>query len=305
MTELGELIVSLAGTPAGELLAVSLVLCSALAHAIFGAINKGGADPFLNRGAINIAYSAMAAPFALFVLPWPTPELFLALLATFSVHIVYEWLQASSFERGAFTLVYPIARGTGPLATAALAIFVFGESLAWVQWGGLLMLSGAIFGLAYANIRSRELSREEMSGVRLAVFTALATGVLIAAYTTVDAYGIRLADNPFTFLAWFFFTGGFGFPVIAYLRWRSLATKPALPDLAVRGVFGALIAFISFGAIMLATRLDKVSEAAALRETSIIFATAIGVLLFREKIDGLRLALIALIAVGAVLTEVG
>ncbi|MEL6980281.1 MAG: multidrug transporter, partial [Pseudomonadota bacterium] len=100
MSDPGELIVSLAGTPGGEALAFALALLSALAHAVFGAVNKGGADPFLNRGAINIAYSLMAAPFALFILPWPTPELFAALFATYLVHILFEWLQASSFERG-------------------------------------------------------------------------------------------------------------------------------------------------------------------------------------------------------------
>ena len=62
---------------------------------------------------------------------------------------------------------------------------------------------------------------------------------------------------------------------------------------------------MSFGAVMLAIRLDSVGEAAALRETSIIFATAIGVLVFHEKIDATRLCLIVGIAAGAVLVELG
>jgi len=81
--------------------------------------------------------------------------------------------------------------------------------------------------------------------------------------------------------------------------------RPALDELAIRGIFGAFIAFLSFGAVMLATRLDKVGEAAALRETSIVFATALGVLIFREKIDLTRLGLIFLIAFGAILIELG
>jgi len=56
---------------------------------------------------------------------------------------------------------------------------------------------------------------------------------------------------------------------------------------------------------MIATRLDSVGQTAALRETSIVFATAIGVLVFRERIDATRLALIAVIAMGAVLVEIG
>jgi len=72
---MGEWLVSIAGTEAGARLALGLALFSALAHAVFGAINKGGVDPFLNRGAINLWYGAMAAPVALLVMPLPTPDL--------------------------------------------------------------------------------------------------------------------------------------------------------------------------------------------------------------------------------------
>jgi drug/metabolite transporter (DMT)-like permease len=131
------------------------------------------------------------------------------------------------------------------------------------------------------------------------------TGFMIAIYTTLDAYGIRQAEDPFTFLAWFFFMGGFGFPVIAWFRMRRLASLPSYRDLLIRGFTGAIVAYVSFGAVMLATRLGKVGEAAALRETSIIFATAIGVFIFKERINATRVAIIALIAAGAVLVEFG
>lgn len=302
---MGELIVSLAGTPAGGVLALALALLSALSHAIFGAINKGGMDPFLNRGAINIAYSLMAAPVALFVVPPPSNELMVILVAVFFIHLLYEWLQSTSFHLGAFTVVYPIARGTGPLATALLAVVVFGEHLAPIQWAGLLLLSGSIASLAVANVRALRNEAVAVRNLQTVIAIALATGVMIAIYTTVDAYGIRKAADPFTFLAWFFFMGGFGFPVIAALRWRRLPStkRPPVRDLAIRGLFGALIAFMSFGALMLATRVGKVGQVAALRETSIIFATGIGVLIFREKIDLPRLVIIGLIAVGAIMIE--
>lgn len=302
---LAETITQLAGTPTGEWLALWLALVSALAHAVFGAINKSGTDPFINRGAINIAYSAMAAPFALFVFPLPTAELVPLLAAVFFVHVLYEWLQAASFHLGAFTVVYPISRGTGPLVTAVFAIFVFAEQLARLQWFGLLMLSGGILALAIANIAGQRKGGVGRSKLSFAIMVAVATGLMIAVYTTLDAYGIRQAANPFTFLAWFFFMGGFGFPVLAMIRWRALVQRPPMAGLVVRGFFGAIIAFISFGAVMLATRLGSVSQAAALRETSIIFATLIGVFLFREPIDIRRVAIILVIAAGAVLVELG
>lgn len=300
---MGEWIVSLAGTEAGARLALMLALFSALAHAVFGAINKGGSDVFLTRGAINISYALMMAPFALLVMPLPDTTLWFWLGISYVVHIIYEYLQASAFERGAFTLVYPISRGTGPLVALVLAAIIFGEHFTAWQWAGGVMLSLAIMGLAVVNIRKSKAAHGPALGG--AIRMALATGIMLAVYTAVDAYGIRQADNPFTFLVWFFVLGGFGFPFIAYARWRSLAVKPALRPFAIRGVIGASVALFSFSAVMLATRIDSVGQTAALRETSIIFATAIGVLIFREKIDASRLLLIGIIAAGAVLVEVG
>ena len=71
------------------------------------------------------------------------------------------------------------------------------------------------------------------------------------------------------------------------------------------GLSGAFIAFFSFGSIMMATRLDKVGEAAVLRETSTLFAALIGWLVLKEGIGPRRLALMALIAAGAVIVEFG
>ncbi|MEM6678973.1 MAG: DMT family transporter [Pseudomonadota bacterium] len=304
---MGEMIAGMAGTPEGEVLALVLALLSSLAHATFGAINKGWVDPYLNRGAINVCYALGALPFALFVFPLPTPGLWLILVGVYVIHLVYEWLQSAAFEKGDFTLVYPIARGTGPLLIAIGSVFLFDERLALTQWLGVLTLSGAIMGLAVVNLKARGLDPLALPNLRMAIVTALLTGVMIAVYTLYDAYGIRQATNPFTFLAWFFVLGGLGFPLVALNRWRILtpAQRPEIGDLITRGVFGALVAYLSFGAVMLATRLDKVGEAAALRETSIIFATAIGVFFFHEKVDMRRLGLIGLILVGALLVELG
>lgn len=302
---MGEFLKSLAGTATGENLALALALLSGLAHAVFGAINKGGMDPYFNRGAINVSYSLMAAPFALFVVPWPTGELFVILLVAFFVHLVYEWLQTVSFSKGAFTVVYPIARGTGPMITAFAALIIFKEHLTSLQWFGLVMLSGSIVALAWVNYTEAIQRGQNISGLKTAVSAAFLTGVMIAIYTTIDAYGIRLAHNPFTFLAWFFMMGGFGFPLVAWRRWRQTSLHPPVSELFTRGILGAIIGTTSFGAVMLATLLGGVAQAAALRETSIIFATGIGVLIFREKTSARAIGLIGFIALGAILVKIG
>jgi drug/metabolite transporter (DMT)-like permease len=78
-----------------------------------------------------------------------------------------------------------------------------------------------------------------------------------------------------------------------------------LRPLLVRGLIGAIVAYGSFGSIMLATRLGQVGEAAILRETSTVFAALIGWLVLRETVGPKRMILMGLIAVGAVIVEAG
>ncbi|MEM0943602.1 MAG: DMT family transporter, partial [Pseudomonadota bacterium] len=139
----------------------------------------------------------------------------------------------------------------------------------------------------------------------IALWLAFAAGISVAVYTTYDAWGIRQAPNPFTFLAWFFVVDGLIFPFVAYALWRRMPNRPTPMPLLLKGFAGGLIGFVSFGSVMLATRLDKVGEAATLRETSVVFAALIGWFFLGEKVGPARATLMVLIALGAVLVEFG
>ena len=299
---MGEWLISLEGTEAGHQLALYLAILAAFLHAVFGALQKGRYDPWLSRGAIDASYCLMAAPFALFVVPWPEPHMWPIFAGAFVIHIFYKLLQAQAYTKGAYTVVYPVVRGMGPLFTVIGAYYLFGATFTSIQWMGVGVLLTGIFGLAAYNLLYLEAERDTL---KTALLLAMLTGLFVALYTTYDAYGIRAAADPFTFLAWFFMFDGLVMPVIAYLRWRSMLSPPNVGPLMVRGVFGGLTAFLSFGSIMVATRLDKVGEAAVLRETSTVFAALIGWLVLKETVGPRRIALMALIAAGAVIVEIG
>jgi drug/metabolite transporter (DMT)-like permease len=293
---------AVSGTPEGHVVAMCLALLAAVSHAVFGALQKGRHDPWLSRGAIDISYSVMALPVALFVVPWPQGSAWAILAGAAVIHVGYKFSQAMAYSRGAFTVVYPIVRGTGPLVTVAAVGMVFGETYSRLQWGGVMLLSGAIFALAVVNVAGSGLGRARLVS---ALGWALMTGGFVAAYTTYDAYGIRATPDPFTFLAWFFVVDGLVFPWIAFARWRVMLDPPALGPLMARGVTGGLVAYLSFGSVMMATRIDKVGQAAVLRETSVVFAALIGWAFLGERVGALRAALVVLIALGAVVVEFG
>ncbi|MFY0619642.1 EamA family transporter [Shimia sp.] len=293
---------SLEGTDAGHQLALILALSAAFLHAVFGALQKGRHDPWLSRGAIDFSYGVMAAPFALFVVPWPEPHMWPIFAGAFVIHVGYKLLQSWAYTKGSFTVVYPVVRGTGPFFAVIGAYLIFGETFSGLQWFGVAVLMSGILGLAVYNMLFMTEGRDTLvSAMVIAVFT----GFFVALYTTYDAYGIRATADPFTFLAWFFFIDGLVFPVIAMLRWRAMSKPPALGPLMTRGFVGGLVAFASFGSVMLATRLGNVGEAAVLRETSPVFAALIGWLVLKETVGPRRIALMALIAAGAVIVELG
>ncbi len=291
---------SLEGTAAGHDLALGLALLAAILHALFGALQKGRHDPWLSRAAIDGCYGLMAAPFAFFVVPWPEPHMWPLLIGAFFIHAIYKLLQAMTYSRGAYTVVYPVVRGTGPLFAVIGAGIVFGEHYAPGQWLGVAMLVSGIFGLAAYNLRYVQVDRETLVP---ALGFAVATGAFVALYTTYDAYGIRATRDPFTFLAWFFLIDSVFMPALTWRRWWGMAAVEVAPLLR-RGALGAVVAFFSFGSIMMATRLDKVGEAAVLRETSTVFAALIGWLVLRERVGRVQLGLMTLIALGAVVVEV-
>ncbi|MGI1662751.1 DMT family transporter [Palleronia sp. KMU-117] len=301
MSSLSAWIVGQEGTEAGRELALALALFAAFTHALFGALQKGRHDPWMSRAAIDLSYGIMAAPVALFLVPWPEPHMWLIFAIVWVIHVGYKLSQAAAYTAGAYTVVYPVVRGSGPIFTVIGAYLLFGEIFTPLQWLGIAVLTSGIFGLAAYNLRHVTLDRHRLP---MALGLAVLTGGFVALYTTYDAYGIRATADPFTFLAWFFFIDGFFMPIYVWLTRRSRPLPPLGP-LAARGIAGAVVAFASFGAILLATRLDKVGEAAVLRETSTVFAALIGWLLLGERVGPRRLALMALIAAGAVIVELG
>ena len=175
---MSDWLVSIAGTPAGSQLALGLALFSALMHAIFGALQKGRHDPWLTRGAIDFSYGLMAMPVALLLVPWPEPHKWIIFAGMFVIHVIYKVTQGMAYAHGAYTVVYPVVRGLGPLVTFFAAGAIFGEHFEPLQWSGLGLLTLAIFALAAVNLSGEKVDRSEL---KLALAWAVAGGFMVAA----------------------------------------------------------------------------------------------------------------------------
>ncbi|MFF8510907.1 EamA family transporter [Streptomyces sp. NPDC015492] len=267
------------------------VLIAAVTHASWNALAHHIRDQLLSFTLISGGGALIGLVTALFV-PLPAAAAWPYLAASALLHVGYMLLLMRSFSLGDFGQMYPIARGTAPLAVTALAaVFVDEVPDGW-QLLGVAVACAGLTGLAVWGIRG--------TGRRPhwpALLAAGATGLAIAGYTVVDGVGVRASGTPLGYIAWLMVLEGLAIP--AYALWtRRAALLPQLRPYAGRGLLGALLSVIAYGLVLWAQTKAPLAPVAALRESSIIVGAAIGAVLFKERFGGPRIAAAGLMAVG-------
>jgi drug/metabolite transporter (DMT)-like permease len=262
-----------------------LMLISGLAHAIVSAILKAGKDKMSGRALIDGFSALLIAPAAFFV-PLPA-NAWIWLMISWLVHLLYLLALIKSFEQSDMTVAYPIARGLAPMLAATGAVAIFHEPITVFVALGIVLITFGVMFIGVSHLLNRR-----------ALMWAALTGTCIAAYTVIDAQGVRAAPTAASYIVWMFLLlgGGIG-GFFAVLRGKSFIVSAVgqwRPGLAA----GAL-SIVSYGFALLALRLGTTPRLAALRETSILFGTAIAVIFFRERLTRLRYAGVIAIAIGA------
>ena len=271
-----------------SLLAFPLILFSAFTHAVYNALIKSAHDKLVARMLMALSSTILIGPLALFV-PLPTPSLFAILGFTAVVHFLYQMAQIKSLHYADYTLAYPVSRGTAPLLIAALSPFIFADQISANQLVGIIIISASILSMGFSAPK----------GNGWGIVFALITGVAIAAYTTIDAKGVRLAVNPATYIVWFFIFDSFVISAFTLSRhWQRF--KSRAPREWKLGLFNGLLGICTFGSAMLAFKYGNAPVMAALRETSVLFAAFIGYLFMGEKVSGARMLAIIGIGVGVI-----
>ncbi|MEK9520328.1 EamA family transporter [Streptomyces sp. adm13(2018)] len=267
------------------------VLIAAVTHASWNALAHHIRDQLLSFTLISGGGALIGLVTALFV-PLPAAGAWPYLAVSALLHVAYMVLLMRSFSLGDFGQMYPIARGTAPLAVTALAaVFVDEVPDGW-QLLGVAVACAGLTGLAVWGIRGK--------GARPhwpALLAAGATGLAIALYTVVDGVGVRASGTPLGYIAWLMVLEGLAIP--AYALWaRRAALLPQLRPYAARGLLGALLSVCAYGLVLWAQTKAPLAPVAALRESSIIVGAAIGAVLFKERFGGPRIAAAGLMAVG-------
>jgi len=273
---------------------LAVVLLAASLHAAWNALVKVAGDRTAMLGLISLGHVGLGVSLALMV-PLPALASWPYILASTVIHFGYYFTLNRSYQLGDLSVVYPIARGVAPLLVAFGALGFANERLAVPVWVGIGAISVGILLLSVQSLR-----RNPTPGV---VLMALMTGLTIAAYSLVDGLGVRLSQAPLGYIAWLFMFEIFVAGFIFLRRGRRMLHLSRITVLV--GFSGGIVSASAYGLVIYAKTLAPLGMVSALRETSVLFAAMIGVVLLGERPWKLRMLAAGIVVIGVILVARG
>ncbi len=265
------------------------VLFAAALHAGWNTLVKSGNDKLLSVTLVAAGggiIGAIALPFAASIESAAIPYL----IASALIHVGYFTMIGLLYRDADLSVAYPVTRGSAPLLATGLAAIVLHEIPSGLSLAGVFALSFGIFWLASDGIRKGGLQQKTL------IF-ALVNGGIIALYTIVDGTGGRLSGNSVSYNIWLeFLDGVFFVPAALLVRGKPLAYE--LVRQWKTALLGGGAAFASYGIAIWAMTHAPIGQVAAVRESSVLFATLFGAVLLKEKFGRSRYVAAAFVAVG-------
>ncbi len=281
------------------LFALSLLLAAAFVHATWNLLLKraqGGPAFQWLFAVLSVGLYLPAVLAWCWYRPTALSTTMVAVIAGSSVlHTLYYGVLQRGYRAGDLSVVYPLARGTGPFLAVIGAVLILGERpTAGVVAGGILIIAG-VFVLSGAGAWSR---RGAPSGA--AVTYGLATGVVIASYTLWDKNAVSAIGIAPLLLDWGTNCGRT--VLLAPVAWRR---RPELRNHWLRhrrealGV--ALLNPLAYIFVLTALQITPVSHIAPAREISILIGSLMGIRLLGEGAARIRLLGAASMTLGLIL----
>lgn len=267
-----------------------LVLFAAVLHASWNAVVKSSPDKFLDIVLVTGgagAFCAVTLPF----LPLPDAGSWPYIAASTVVHILYFLLIGAAYRSGDMSHAYPLMRGAPPLLVALASGPLLGERLTAGEWSGILLICGGILGLLLVTPAGGNTTRT----TRLALLNALA----VATYTLIDGTGVRLSGHPISYTMWIFLLTA---PPI--LAWAVMSRRADMQrHLRARwhlALAGGACTLGGYVIVLWAMTRAPIAMVAALRETAILFGTAISAFVLKERPGYSRPVAAVVILIGVV-----
>jgi multidrug transporter EmrE-like cation transporter len=267
------------------LTAFGLVVAAAVLHATWNVLLKASGDRLVTAAVQSMAGAAILAP-ALVAAGFPMAR-WGSLAASAALHLGYGLTLIGAYDRGDLSVVYPVARGSAPLLTAAGAVLLLDDSPGgWGILGVTLVAAGIL-----AVVRGR----------RGGLVWAVVCGTFISGYTLVDGAAVRAEGGSLRYTAALFVVNAVTLGVVAIGRrgWRPFRDAARLGG--ARQMLGGAASAAAYLLVLIAVRWAPLAGVAALRETSVVFGALAGWRLLGEPFGRARVGAAAVIAAGVIL----
>ena len=256
-----------------ETTAFLAVLFAAFLHASWNAIIRAGGNRFQGMLLLTTSQGLMGLAMVFF-LPMPSGAVWLWLLASGALHAGYKMFLAAAYKHGDLSRVYPIARGVAPMLVVIAGVFFLSDRLATKEYGGIALIGVGIIMMARGVFSKGE--------ARIMIPFALGSAACTAGYSMVDGLGARVAGNATQFIAWMFIFDALLFSAATLATSGPRHYRATLKTWAIGGFAGAL-SLITYWIVVWAMTIAPIALVTALRETSVLFAVIIGIVVLKEK----------------------
>lgn len=279
-----------------DILVFLAVIAAAGLHAFWNSLLQNMPDKYMGSLLMLVVLLPISLPLAL-VLPLPAIEAWPFVLGGAALHVLYQLFLARAYDMGPFASVYPIARGSSPLFLLFATWLFSANSLNFSQTMAILLIVGAIMGMAWFS------KRDSLVFNRVILTSSLVTGLAIASYSFVDGVGARLAGHSLAFYNWL---------VIFNILFMAFAQYKRLPDIwptlkrqsATRFAIIGISSYTAYALVIWAFTQAPIALVSALRETSILFALLFAYLVAGERPNRVQVIGATTIAAGAMLIRI-
>ena len=290
-----------------SLTALTLVLTAALVHATWNYFLKkaNATRPFW--WLVYIITAVITVP-ALFIydpqaLSNITPIGWLVIALSAPIHVIYGQVLQIGYKKSDYSIVYPTARGTGPLITVLCAVLILGDRPSFWGWIGIVLILASIVLLAMPHKQDKQ---TQDLRIRAGIFWGILTGCFIAGYSFCDAWAVQ-QETGLTPLSFYFPSIAvraivFAPFIMMHANWKAeskeILTTPRLQKALAVVTVGSPLAYIL---VLYAMTIAPLAYVAPSREVGMMIGVVLGGLLLRERLSVTRLAGVIGMTLGVIL----
>ena len=277
------------------------VLLAAVLHAGWNVAAKAIPDRLASTTLLGLGMSVVGAVGMLLLAP-PDPASWPYLAASVVLQTGYLVLLTAAYQHADFATAYPLARGLAVLLVGILSATVLGEHLAPLQVVGIGVIVAALLSLVVVGRDTGGTGPTQALGLWLAV----ATGVVVAAYTLVDGVGVRRSGSTQGYAAWLFLAHGLtAAGTTALLARGRTSYRPVLRRYWRTGIAAGMLSVGAYAIVLWAQSVAPLALVSALRETSVLLAGVLGYLFFHEPLRTSRTVATVAAVLGVIALQMG